>query len=77
MADQRIQLIEQMAKDLDTIQDNLKKVQELLVQSLAGEDWDRITAIGIEGKLLDVCRTDIDTVKSYIQQIEEKKNDES
>lgn len=69
------QLIDTVIENHDIIHNNLEKVQEILTDSLAGNNWDRIIAIGMAGKLLDICRKDIETTKKYVQDVKEESND--
>ena len=51
--------IDVVIQNLDLIYDNLIRVQESLASGLSGNEWDKITAIGVAGNLIDVCRQDI------------------
>lgn len=68
------QLIDTVIKNHDTIHSNLVKVQDILGQGLVGDDWDRIVAIGMAGKLLSICRQDVNTTKKCAQGAKEESN---
>lgn len=71
MAKEEKQLVDTVIENQEIIHHNLCRVHDILAESLAGDDWDRITAIGMAGKLLDVCRQDVKTNKTCVQQVKE------
>jgi hypothetical protein len=51
-----------------TIEKNLYEVQKILLDSLSGDSWDRIAAIGMAGKLIGVCREDVVNTKLLVEE---------